>query len=224
MTLHRAPHESHESHASHDSPSFHSTHALPSSNIQNTIFPGVHTITHFRRYTLNPNSTTFTSRCTCPTSINSSPSKSRKRKSNAAGRGSSGCKRQRVPAPIVTAPTSTVCGIGPAVPVTTLLSDDDPPSPSPQLATITVQPPIESSQTRSGSTQLPSASYSSLRANRKGKERSSSVTDVWYFCRTSNSEIKPAEPLPDPCERVFSSSKETCALPRSLLSAGMSRS
>ena len=53
-----------------------------------------------------------------------SPSKGRKRKSNATGRGGGGSKRQRVPAPIVAAPTSTICGVGPTVPVTSLLSDN----------------------------------------------------------------------------------------------------
>ncbi len=118
----------------------------------------------------------------------------RKRKSNAEGQGGGGCKRQRVPAPIVAAPTGTctICGVGPTIPVTFLPSDNDPPF-SPQTPYITVQPSIGSLT----SSQLPAASYPSLQANRKSKGGSSSATDVWYFCGTSNSKIGPAEPLLD---------------------------
>jgi hypothetical protein len=129
--------------------------------------------------------------CTYHTSNNSSPSKSQKCKSNAAGQGSSGCKCQRAPAPIITAPTSSVCGVEPAIPVTSLLLDNDPPLPSPQLPTITVQSPIESSQPRSVLTQLPSTSYSSLRANQKSKERSSiGVPTIYRMSRMYGTVIR----------------------------------
>jgi hypothetical protein len=179
-TSHHAPHESHASHASHDSRNFHGTHTFPSSNIQNMVFPYIpynNTLPP-----IYPQSHYFhPSPHVAPVApqVIPLPSKGRKRQSNAAGRGGGEYKRQRVPAPIVAASASTICGVGP------------------QLPTIIVQPPTESLQTPSASTQLPSASYSSLRVNRKSKERSSSATDVWYFCRTSNSEIKPAEPPPD---------------------------
>jgi hypothetical protein len=87
-TLHHAPHKSHESHASHDSHNFHSMHALPSSNIQNIIFP--HIPYNNALLLIYPKSpipllSPSASRCACHPSSNSSPSKSRKRKSNAAG-------------------------------------------------------------------------------------------------------------------------------------------
>ena len=195
-TLHHAHHGSHESHSSNDSRNFfHSTHAFPNSNFQNTVFPHVphntispiHPQSRFHYFHPSPHVAPVAPQAT------PSPLKGRKRKSNAAGRGGGGSKRQRVPAPIVAAPTSAICGVGPTFPLT---SDNDPPS-SPQLLTTAVQPPTTSSQAPSASTQLPSASYSSLRTNRKSKERSSSATDMWYFCRTSNSETKLAEPPPD---------------------------
>jgi hypothetical protein len=124
-----------------------------------------------------------------------SPSNRRKHKNNATGRGGAGRKRQRQPASAVAAPTSTICGVGPS---TAVPPDNDPPSSSPQLPTINVQPPSDSIPT---STQLPSTSYSSLRANRKPRERSSAATDVWYFCRSSESELKPTN-LPSPDQEV----------------------
>jgi len=45
-----------------------------------------------------------------------SPLKGRKRQRNAAGQGGGGGKRQWVPAPIVAAPTSAICGVGPTIP------------------------------------------------------------------------------------------------------------
>jgi hypothetical protein len=91
-----------------------------------------------------------------------SPSTGRKRK-NKSGRGGAGCKRQRQPAPIIAAPASTICGVGPPSAIPTdprpNLSDHDPPSSSPQLPTITVQtvqPPVNSKSfpAPSASTQL----------------------------------------------------------------------
>jgi hypothetical protein len=88
-----------------------------------------------------------------------------------------GCKHQQVPAPIVAAPTSTICGVGPTIPTTSLLSDNDAPLSSPQVPTITVQPPTEPLQTPSASVQLPPPHIRPFRPTKK--VRSSSATDVW---------------------------------------------
>ena len=185
----------HESHASHESRNFHGTQTFSRSSVQNTPFP------HIPYNNISPThiyQSQFYYFHSSPhvAPVIPSPSKGRKRKSKAAGRGGGRGNRQRVPAPII-ATSSTVCGAGPTIPATSLLSDNDPPLSSPQLPIIT---PTESSQTPSASAQIPTALYSSLRANRNGTEsleRSSSATDVWYFCQTSNSELKPAEPPPD---------------------------
>src|SRR6266702_625857 len=129
-----------------------------------------------------------------------SPSKGRKRKNNTTGQGGSGRKRQRQPAPIVTAPVSAICGVGPPIVVVPTesqanLPDNGPPSSSPQLPTITVEPPSNLLPAPLVSTQLPSSSYSSLQANRKPRDRSSAATDIWYFCRSSDSELRPANLL-----------------------------
>jgi hypothetical protein len=193
-TLHHAPHESHESHDFHN---FHGTHAIP--NIQNTLLPHM-PLAYNNMSPICPQCQIHyfhPSPHIAPVApqLILSPSKGRKRESSAEGRDSGGCKRQRVPAPIVVAP---ICSVGSTIPVTSLLSDNDSPSSS-QLTTTTVQPPTKSLQAPSASTPLRTPSYSSLRANRKSKGRSSSssATDVWYFCRTSNSELKPAGPPPD---------------------------
>ena len=186
-------HTPHESHTSHDSHNFHGTHL--SKFKYNTPFPHIpyNNISLTRIYQSQFHYF-HTSPHIAPVAPQVIPSllKGRKRKSNAAGKGG-GPKRQRVPAPVVPAPTSTICGVGPTVPATSLLSDGDPPLSSPQLPTLTVQPPTESSQTPSASAHLPATSYRKSTETRK----SSSATDVWYFCRASNSEIKPVEPPPD---------------------------
>src|SRR6266849_3143458 len=145
-TSHHAPHESH---ASHDTCNFH---AFPNSNIQNNIFPHIpyNNVSPLYPHYFHP------SPHVTPVApqLTPSPSKGRKRKCKAAGQGGGGSKRQWVPAPVVAAPTSTICSVGPTVPVTSLLSDNDPPS-SPQLPTVVVQPPTELSQTPLALTQLP---------------------------------------------------------------------
>ena len=127
-------HAPHESHASHDSHNFHGTHTFPSSNIQHTVFlhipynnisPTWIYQSQFHYFHPSPHVAPVAPQ------VIPSPSKGRKRKSNAAGQGG-GPKRQRVPAPVVPAPTPTICGVGPTIPVTSLLSDGDPPLSSSQ--------------------------------------------------------------------------------------------
>jgi hypothetical protein len=100
-------------------------HAFPSSNTQNTLFPHIpyNNISPTRIYQsqfhyFHP------SPHVAPVApqVIPLPLKGRKRKSKAAGRGGGGGKRQRVPAPIVAEPSSTVCGAGPAIPATSLSS------------------------------------------------------------------------------------------------------
>jgi hypothetical protein len=155
-----------------------------------------------------------------------SPSNGRKRK-NESGRGGAGRKRQRQPAPIIAAPASAICGVGPptAFPTGSNLPENDPASSSPQIPTIAAQPPVNLLPAPSASTQLPSALYPSLRANRKPREGSVAATDVWYFCRSSDSELRPMDlPSPDQEPRLtkkprtpFVSCKLCKYVPHSLL-------
>jgi hypothetical protein len=192
--FHHAPHELNEF---HDPRNVHGTQGYTS--IQHSLFlPTPYNNPHppnptsqFHHYQPPPNA------ALPATQGNPSPLNRRKCKNNATGQGGAARKRQRQCASTTAAPTSAICGVGPS---TTVLPSS-PPSSSPQLPTINVQPPSDSMPTSSTSTQLPSASYSSLRANRKPQERSSAATDIWYFCRSSESELKPAN-LPSPDQEV----------------------
>ena len=163
-TLHHAPHEPNEFCDPHN---HHGTQGY--SNIQHPVFP--HT-----SYNTNPHSPNPPSQIHCyqpspnatprTTQGVSSPSNRRKCKNNMTGQGGT-CKCQQQPAPIVTAPTSAICGVGPSTSIilSSNLPDNDAPSSLPPLSTITVQPTSDSLPTTSASTRLPSASYSSLREN-----------------------------------------------------------
>lgn len=204
--IHHAPHEANRFHDPRD---FHGNQ-----NIQPTLFP--HTpygISHhlpnvpsqFHHYQPPPSSAPPVTQG-IPSDTSPSKANGRKRKNNTTGRGGAR-KRQRQPAHIIAAPTSTVCGVGPptAIPTDSNLLENGLPSipSSPRLPTIAVQPPADSLPAPSSSTQLPSTSYSSLR---KPQERSSAATDVWYFCRSSDSELKPAN-LPSPEQEPILSKK-----------------
>jgi hypothetical protein len=183
-------------------------------NIQHTLFPADFSQTPYNNpHSPNPVSQTHYY-CPPPNTIPPatqgvpSPSNRRKRKNNTTGRGGAR-KRQRQPASIVTAPTSAICGVGPSTsvpPTNSNRSDNDLPSSSPLLPVINVQPTSDSLPTTSASTRLPSASYSSLRANQRPQERSSAATDIWYFCRSSDSELKPAS-LPPPDQEAILKTK-----------------
>ncbi|KAF8505585.1 hypothetical protein F5888DRAFT_451121 [Russula emetica] len=188
--LHHALHESNEFHDSRNHHSF--------TNLQHSSFPRT---LYNNTNTPNPTSLYYQpSQNVTPSATQSvpSPSNGRKRK-NKSGRGGAGRKRQRQPAPIIAAPASAICSVGPptAVPTDSNLPDNDSPLSSPQTPTIIVQPPVNSLSAPSASTQVSPTLYPSLRANREPRERSAAATDVWYFCRSSDSELRPTD-LPSP--------------------------
>lgn len=174
-TLHHAFHESNEF---YDSRNQHSS--LPRTQYNNTNAPNPQSRYYQPSQNVTPSATHAVP----------SPTNDRKRK-NKSGRGGAGRKRQRQPAPIIATGPPT------AVPTDSNLPENDPPSSSPQIPTITAQPPVNLLPAPSASTQLPSALYPSLRASRKPREGSAAATDVWYFCRSSDSELRPMD-LPSP--------------------------
>lgn len=187
-TLHHAFHGSNEFHDSHNH------HCL--ANIQHSSYPRTQ---YNSTNTPNPQSFHYQpSQNVAPSATQAvpSPSNGRKRKDKSE-RGGAGCKRQRQPTPTIAAPASAICGVDPPTAVLTdsNLPENDPPlsSSSLQIPTKTARPPVNSLPASSASTQLPSA----LRANRKPRKRSAAATDVWYFCRSSESESRPMD-LPSP--------------------------
>jgi hypothetical protein len=192
-TLHHAFRESNEF---HDSRSHHGLTNLQDSSYPRTQYNNTNNMP-------NPQSRYYQpSQNVTPPATQEVPSpqasNDRKRNNNESGRGGAGRKRQRQPA---AASASAICGDGPpiAVPTDSNLPENDPPSSSPQIPTITAQPPVNSLPAPPAPTQLPSALCPSLRANhwQKPRERSATATDVWYFCRSSDSELRPIN-LPSP--------------------------
>src|SRR6266849_3223210 len=182
-------------HAFNESNDFHGF-----TNLQHPSFPRTSSNNMVNTNTPTRNSQYQPSQNVTPSTTQAAPSPSNgKRRKNKSGRGGAGRKCQRQPAPVVAAPASAICGVGPPTAISTdsNLLGNDPPSSSPRIPTITVQPPVDSLPAPSASTQLPSALYPSLRANRKPRESSTAATDVWYFCRGSDSESRPTD-LPPP--------------------------
>lgn len=94
-----------------------------------------------------------------------------KRRRTTVTRGGKSKRRVRVPAPIDTHPPSTVCGVGPSLQT----CENLPPSSPPRASVPLPQQP-------SASLQLP---------HQKPREKSTSATDVWYFCRAHESDQQP---------------------------------
>jgi hypothetical protein len=121
------------------------------------------------------------------------PARGRKRKTTTPGRRGGGRKRSRA-AVIDTGPVSAQCGVGP---LHAGSSKSPTSSPHPLPIGLPLRPVSGASEAPNASLQVPTASYASLHANRRPRANSNSATDVYYFCRTSDSDIRP-ETLPPP--------------------------
>ena len=126
----------------------------------------------------------------------SSPARGRKRKTTTPGR--RGRKRNCAAPVIDTGLVFAQCGVGLSHPTS---SDSPTPSPQPSPIGLPTEPVLaipSATQATRASLQVPTASYSSLNGNRRPWSISNSATDIYYFCRATDSTTQPEIfPLPN---------------------------